>query len=89
MLLTSNRFINSIASRLDALELAVSTGNMRVGCVQDNVSEVLKRSQTAEDLVREMQSLKRSLKELMKSFVFLSMGGEGIADIDMQSSLVG
>ncbi|KAM4061087.1 hypothetical protein HRG_010025 [Hirsutella rhossiliensis] len=81
--------LNNISSRLDALELAVSTGNMRVGYVQDGISEVLKRSQTAEDMMRELHSLKTSLKELMKSFVLLSLGGEGVEDIDMQSSRAG
>ncbi|KAM4063822.1 hypothetical protein HRG_012522 [Hirsutella rhossiliensis] len=75
-----------MASRLDALELAVSTGNMRIGHVQDGVTEILKRSQTAEDMVREIDNLKKSLKELIKSFVLLSFGGEGIEDNEMQLS---
>ncbi|KAM4061085.1 hypothetical protein HRG_012982 [Hirsutella rhossiliensis] len=78
--------MHSISSRLDALELAVSTANIQVAYVQDGVSEVLRLFQTTEDMTREMEDLKRSLKELLKSFMLFSWGGEGIEDIDVQSS---
>lgn len=75
--------MNSIWSRLNAVELAVSSGNMQFGYMIDGVNEILRRSQTAEDIVREMERLRTSLKELMKSFVLLSLGGEGLHDAEI------
>ncbi|KJZ69629.1 hypothetical protein HIM_10968 [Hirsutella minnesotensis 3608] len=81
--------IIGMASRLDALELAVSTSNLRLGQIHEGLSELLKRPHEAQDMVREMDNLKKSLKDLFKSLICHFVGGEGFEDVDMESSRAG
>lgn len=71
--------LTAMASRLDVLELAVSTENMQV-------AEILKQLKAAEDMVRAVEDLKKSLKDLFKSFVFHCLGGEGADGAEMRLS---
>ncbi|PHH87412.1 hypothetical protein CDD83_8904 [Cordyceps sp. RAO-2017] len=80
--------VTSFASRLDTLELAVSMGNSQTGQAQDGVSEILRRLSTAEDMIKTIESLKKSLKELIHSLVLHLLGGEGVDDVEIQPPYV-
>ncbi|KJZ71420.1 hypothetical protein HIM_09208 [Hirsutella minnesotensis 3608] len=81
--------IIGMASRVDALELAVSTSNLQLGQIHEGLSELLKRPHEGQEMLREMDNLKKSLKEIFKSLIYHFVGGEGIEDVDMEPPKAG
>ncbi|PHH84280.1 hypothetical protein CDD83_2209 [Cordyceps sp. RAO-2017] len=69
--------------RLDALELAISTANLHISQVQEGVAEILRQSQSTEDIAQAIEGLKKSLKELVTSLVLHLLGGDGTEDVEM------